>query len=53
MDVRVRAGNYIKFETRRNLPLVPKIVTCPARTLPLCIVAKHARDRVFYFYTVQ
>ena len=30
---RVRACNYVKFETGRNLPLLLKIVTCPARTL--------------------
>ena len=48
---RVRACNYVKFETGQNLPPVLKMVTRPAHAAlkPLSIVAKHGHDQVFYF----
>ena len=49
VSARVTACNYVKFEIRQNLPPVLKIVTRPAHAARLSIVAKHARDQVFYF----
>ena len=49
---RVRVCNYVKFKPGWNLLPVLKIATCPAHAAlhkPLCIVAKHACDQVFYF----
>ena len=44
---RVRACNYIKFETGRNFPPVIKIVTHTAHAAHKAIVAKHVTSILF------
>ena len=47
---KVRACNYVKFETKWNLP---KNSNTFCACCALCIVVKHTRDWMFYFSTVQ